>query len=108
MPPSTRFMGRRVYWAGVIVVVVALRQNRADGKLAHKLRRELGISYKTFARWLIYFREVFPCSEKWKRLRGRVVASVQDSLVPGSLLQVFLDFCASATIGLISCLQFLA
>jgi len=47
LPASTLFMGRRVYWGGVVLVVLALRQQRPDGYSARRLRELCGVSRKT-------------------------------------------------------------
>ncbi len=108
LPPSTRFMGRRVYWGCVIFVVMTLRQNRPDGVSASKLERLFGVTRKTLMRWASYFRDEFPSSAQWQRLRGRVSSSVRDSELPGSLVRFFLLNSESPEGGLISCLRFLA
>lgn len=108
LPPSCLFMGRRVYWAGVILVVMALRQNRPEGASAVALMGMFGMSRKTLFRWVTYFRETFPFSTQWQKLRGRVDASVGNSELPGSLLTYFIRFAASAEEGLVCCLRFLA
>ncbi len=70
LPPSCRFMGRRVYWSCVILVLMAFRQNRADGASARKLMELFEIDRNTFRRWIEYFRDQFPVSAQWKALRG--------------------------------------
>jgi len=107
LPPSTRFMGRRVYWSCVILVVMTLRQDRPDGVSANKLKKLFGVTRLTIKRWVSYFREGFPCSAQWKRLRGRVSPSVGDSELPGALLRFFLLNSESPEKGLIACLYFL-
>ena len=108
LPPSTRFMGRLVYWGCVILVVMTLRQDRADGVSANKLRRLLGVTRKTLNRWTAYFRDVFPRSAQWQRLRGRVSSWVRDNELPGALLRFFLLNRESPEKGLIACLYSLA
>jgi hypothetical protein len=108
LPPSSLFMGRRVYFAAVILVVMALRENRPDSESAVKLRLKLGISRKTFLRWVTYFRETFPLSRQWQELRGRVSSSVSNHQLPGSLLEYFIRSADSSKEGLVGCLQFLA
>ena len=108
LPASCLFMGRRVYWAGVILVIMALRQNRPNGASTIKLMRMFGISRKTLFRWIDYFREEFPISAQWQRLRGRVHASVRNSELPGGLLRYFIRYADSAEEGLVRCLRFLA
>ena len=108
LPPSTRFMGRRVYWGCVILIAMTLRQNRPDGMSANKLMGLFGVTRKTLNRWTSYFREVFPSSARWQRLRGRVSASVRDSELPGALVRLFLLNSESPEKGLIACLYSLA
>jgi len=108
LPPSTRFMGRRVYWGCVILVVMTLRQNRPDGVSVKKLKRLLGVTRKTLKRWATYFRDEFPSSAQWQRLRGRVSSSVRDSELPGALVRFFLLNSESEEKGLIACLYALA
>jgi len=89
LPPSTLFLGRRVYWAGVILLVVTLRQRRVDGLSAGQVQRELGVSRKTLKRWMAWFAEVFPTTPLWRRIRGLVVATVRDDELPESLVARF-------------------
>jgi hypothetical protein len=101
-------MGRRVYWGCVILVVMTLRQGRPDGMSANKLKKLYGVTRLTIKRWIAYFREVFPFTARWQRLRGRVSPSVRDSDLPGALLSFFLHNSESPEKGLIACLYSLA
>lgn len=108
LPPSCLFMGRKVYWRAVILVVVTLRQGKPQRSSINKLQKMFSISRKTIARWIHYFRTAFPTSPQWQRLRGRLSAQLGNNRLPGELLEYFLRYCSSATHGLISCLRFLA
>jgi hypothetical protein len=108
LPPSCRFWGRRVYWGCVILVVMALRQGRTTGFSINKIMKMFAIDRKTVCRWILYFREYFPTTDRWRKLRGRVSAQVQDSSLPTGLLEYFFDHCRSYEIGLLGCLHFLA
>jgi hypothetical protein len=108
LPPSCIYMGRWVYWAGIILVVMALRQRRPDGWSARQLMERFGISRKTLLRWGAYFRDVFPPSAQWQCLRGRISSTVRDSELPGRLLEYFLQQAESVEKGFIECLHFLA
>ncbi|MFQ5917057.1 MAG: hypothetical protein ACE5I0_04515 [Candidatus Binatia bacterium] len=108
LPPSCLFMGRRVYWGAVILVVMTLRQNRPEGAGTKWLIGMFGISRKTLIRWITYYREVFPQSAQWKKLRGRVGVYVGNDRLPGDLVDYFVDHCDCAEEGLIRCLYFLA
>jgi len=50
------FMGRRVYWSCVIVVVMALHQQRPKGASIYRLQRMFDIDHKTICQWIAYFR----------------------------------------------------
>ena len=106
-PPSCIYMGRKKYWSGIIIVVMALRQN-GSSKGAIKIMRMFNIPYKTFLRWRTWFRDEFPTSAQWKNLRGRVNASIGSDQLPGGLLDYFIRSNGSDEKGLIGCLQFLA
>lgn len=108
LPPSCLFMGQRVYWGSVILVVMALRQNRPDGASANKLAALFSIPRSTLMRWFGYFRDLFPSSAQWQRLRGRASASVRDCELPNSLLESFLAGAQTLESGLVACLRFLA
>ena len=107
LPASCLFMGRRVYWACVIVVVVALHQQRPKGASIYRLRRMFDIDHKTICRWIAYFRQVFPASAQWRSLRGLVSPQLDPKRLPASLLALFFEQFADRQQALISCLRFL-
>jgi len=108
LPASCRFWGRRVCWAAVILVVTALGQGRTSGFSINKLSHLFGIDRKTICRWMVYFREQFPQTPLWRRLRGKVSADVKDSELPSGLLRHFIDQFGSEEIAIGQCLRFLA
>ena len=108
LPPSCRFWGRRVYWGAVILLVMALRQGRTTGYSINKISRIFEINRKTVCRWITYFREHFPQTARWQRLRGKVCAYVKDSELPIGLLQYFIGHLGSEESGLAGCLHFFA
>lgn len=108
LPPSVKFHGRKIYWACIQLVAMALRQWRPGGWAGRKVMLMLGISEKTLSRWSRYWRETFPASELWKRLRGRVPPAVSDTELPGALLTLFLRHYPTEDHALIHCLRFLA
>jgi hypothetical protein len=107
LPPSCLFLGRRVYWAAIVLVVVALRQRRPLSASASKLRKLFNVSWETVLRWMSWFAEVFPSTELWKRRRGLVVATVLDDELPASLLDLFITSHGCEQLGLVACLEFL-
>ncbi len=87
---------------------MTFRENRLGGASARKLRELFGITRNTLKRWAEYFRDEFPVSAQWRRLRGRIVACITDDLLPGSLVSYFFDNFPTHEQGLIACLKFLA
>ncbi len=108
LPASCLFMGRRVYWACVILVVMALRQQRAKGASIYRLKRIFGIDHKTICRWIQYFRQVFPATAQWRSLRGLVGPQVDECRLPGSLFVYFSKQVANQQEALAACLRFLS
>jgi len=107
LPPSCLFLGRKVYWAMVILIVMVLRQARPNGASTRELMRTFGIDRKTLFRWIAYFRDVFPHSAKWQILRGRISSQVKDSRLPADLADHFFQHSGCKADGLFACLRFL-
>jgi len=108
LPPSCIYMERKQYWSAIIIIVMALRQNKGDTSDVIKIMRMFDISYKTVLRWRGWFRDIFPTTSQWKRLRGRISAHISSNQLPGNLLDYFIQNNGSAEAGLIGYLQFLA
>jgi len=107
LPTSCLFMGRRVYFGGVVLIVMALHQRRPKGTSIYRLRRMFNIDHKTIGRWKAYFRRVFPSTPQWKSLRGQVSPDLDEGALPGSLLAIFLKHFSDRQQALIACLKFL-
>lgn len=108
LPPSCLFMGRKVYWRIVIVVILTLRQRRKNGASINQLQRMFSVSRKTIVRWIEYFRAEFVIGAEWQRLRGLVSATVGNAALPGALLEHYLWHHRSVTGAVVRCLRFLA
>ena len=108
LPPSCLFLGRKVYWAPVIFVVLTLRQGRMEGYCVRQLTGLLGINRKTLARWMAWFRDCFPQTPLWKRVRGRVSPEVANRDLPAALVLFFLAHHKDELLALAACLAFLA
>lgn len=83
-PVSVRFLGRKVYLGGVIVVVTAMRHGRI-GELA----RLVGASRATLRRWRQWWSEVFSLGAFWRAGGGLFSPPVSASELPLSLLERF-------------------
>lgn len=85
-PPSVRFLGRRVYFGLVVVLLCALAQGATSKRVA-RLRHLAGdVSVRSVERWRGWWREVFPKTTVFRELRGRLQppAAIED--LPQSLL----------------------
>lgn len=107
-PPSTRFLGRKVYWSPVILSIITDCQNHFKGKTLADLTRHTGISRHTLKRWLGFFRNTFPASPTWRKIRGYVSAYVGNDTLPSSLVNYYLTIKSKAEEALVSCLTFLS
>lgn len=85
LPPSLRFLGRRVYLEAVVLIasVVAL--------LGFGLRdasRQTGVPRRTLRRWGAWWTEAFPMSPLWVELKARFAPPPPDATtLPRSLVE---------------------
>ncbi len=76
LPPSVRFLGRRVYAAIAIVVACVAEATQRRWQEARRV-----------ARWLGWWRDVFAHSAVVTGLRGRLATPLDVGALPGSLLE---------------------
>ncbi len=108
LPPSTLFMDRHVYFRGVILIILTLQQKFPRKNSKARLMRMFDVSRKTINRWQGFFRDVFPVSAVWHRLRGMISTDVSNDNLPGELIIYFAKHIKTAEKALVSCLEFLA
>lgn len=87
-PPSVRFLGRRVYW-GVVVVLVSAAHHGLTPERMRVLREALGIDRRTVERWRQWWLEAFVQSSFWRIARARLMPLVCEKSLPLSLAQAF-------------------
>ena len=87
-PPSLRFLGRKIYYGVVVVLVSAMRHGATPARM-NKLRELIGVSRRTVERWRVWWRETFAESPLWRIARGAFVPPVERRLLPASLLERF-------------------
>lgn len=68
LPPSLRFLGRRVYVEAVVLVASAVA---LVVPALSRARRLTGVPCRTLRRWAAWWREAFPQSSTWAKLRAR-------------------------------------
>ena len=104
LPPSCLFFGRRVYWGCVVVLVTAAAQGLESHTIADLCRR-FEVSRRTVKRWVSFFEVLFPSTDQWQRLRGRIGVQVRDDDLPRGLLTWFFENASQAEDGLVACLK---
>jgi len=108
LPASTLFMGRRVYFRAVILIVTTLNQGKAQEYSKNVLSKMFEINRKTINRWIIFFRDIFPRSKQWEAVRGRFSATVWNHNLPASLVEYYLQHSQSSAQAITNCLRLLA
>jgi hypothetical protein len=87
-PPSVRFLGRKVYW-GVVVVLMAAMQHGIKPARVEVLRERLGIDRRTLERWRTWWLTTFVESAFWKEMRARFMPIPSARTLPWSLCEAF-------------------
>ena len=87
-PPSVRFLGRRVYWGFVVVLVSAMHHGLKPQRV-RVLREQLGIDRRTLERWRAWWLETFVQSSFWKAARARFMPLLCEKTLPLPLRQAF-------------------
>jgi len=81
LPPSTRFLGRRVYLA-ILVILVTYLCHGATPRRIDRLAREFGIDPATLARWRRWWREDFPGTPFWRQRRADFFTQASEKKEP--------------------------
>ena len=88
-PPSARFLGRKVYLAGVVALVTAMRQGATPWGMK-KLRNLFGVDRRSVERWAEFWTEHFPRSDFWREKKASAFSSPpRDEELPLRLLGEF-------------------
>jgi hypothetical protein len=108
MPPSVRFWGRRVYWAPVVLLTIALRQGRNPDATLERLKGLCGVWRATVNRWRDYFLNIFPGSRRFLGLSGHFMPRTPSDCLVHDLLSRYYQETKEPEAALIECLQGLA
>jgi hypothetical protein len=100
LPPSIRFLGRRVYLGVVVTLATALHHGVTSWR-ARVLRRHLGMARVTLERWREWWQAQLPSSEFWNRVRGKLPPRLRVDRLPGSLLAVFTGILGQRLVALL-------
>ena len=102
-PASLRFLGPKVYVAGMVVLVSALR-DRPTAARTQKLLQLVGVGRRTVGRWRTWWLDVFSPSPFWRVAAAAFMPPVDKGRLPASLLE---RFAGSLQEQLIALLRFL-
>lgn len=104
LPPSVRFLGRKVYVAVANALATVLVRGE-DRDAVRLLRRELGASWSTLRRWRAWWQGLVG-SAPWQRLRGQLPVDLDEGGLPGSLLERLSGACSERMMALLRLLAF--
>jgi hypothetical protein len=90
MPPSLRFLGRKVFFGVLVLLVPVLRDGPTPVRLA-RLCERFTVSARTVRRWMLFWRETFVTNRVWQAARGHFAAPVRVEAMPGSLVAAFAE-----------------
>lgn len=84
LPPSLRFLGRRVYLEAVVLLASAVALTLPA---ARATRAATGVAVRTLRRWQVWWTDVFPALGTWTVLRARFAPPPpSEAELPKSLL----------------------
>jgi len=87
-PPSVRFLERRVYFAAVFLLVLAMRHGVSSPRTA-QIKKVIPVDRRTLDRWRQWWKETFLQTPFWKLARGRFASPVSERSMPMSLIEAF-------------------
>jgi len=87
-PASVRFLGRKVYLGGVVVLATVLRHGATPVRM-ERLRALFGVSAKTVKRWRIFWQETVTASDFWLLAKSHFMPPVANETLPMELLARF-------------------
>ncbi len=87
-PPSLRFLGRKVFYGVLVLLLPVMRDGPTPERLA-RLCEGFSVSVRTVRRWCRFWRETFVTSRVWQAAQGRFASPVRAEAMPGSLLGAF-------------------
>jgi hypothetical protein len=85
-PPSLRFLGRKVYFAALVVIASAIgRDTQLVGR--GRAREVKGVPVRTVRRWLVWWQTAFALSAFWAEAKALFAVPVAVERLPASLLE---------------------
>jgi hypothetical protein len=100
-PPSLRFLGRKVYQAGIVILISAMRDGMTERRLG-KLAAMVGVDRRTVARWRGWWQTRFTSTPFWRAQSAGFMPPVDTSGLPAALLERFAGDAEEQLIALLS------
>lgn len=94
-PPSLRFLGRKVFFGVVVLLLPILREGPTPERL-RRLEARFGVSRRTLYRWRRWWRETVPRTRWWQQQRGLLAGAVVEGELPACVLAALGDIEAIA------------
>lgn len=88
-PPSVRFLGRKIFFGAVVVLVASMRHG-ASPRRVHELTQLFDVDRRTIVRWCTFWREHFPQTPFWKVASGRFLPRLAIVDLPRALFEAFI------------------
>jgi hypothetical protein len=85
-PASLRFLGRKVYLAGIVVLISAMRCGPTPTRM-RRLHELVGVSRHTISRWRKWWSEWLPATPLWRDIAGTLMPPVVVADLPAALLK---------------------
>jgi hypothetical protein len=85
-PPSLRFLGRKVYLATMVVLI--MREGATTARM-RQLSELIGVNRRTVERWREWWRDTFTASPFWQLGRAAFMPPVDHDRLPASLIERF-------------------
>ena len=105
-PASLRFLGRKVFF-GVVVLLVPVLRDGPTPKRLERLCAQFAVSMRTLRRWMRWWRETYAASRFWLARQGWFSRPVASQALPCSLLLAF-EGLAEAQPRVLAVLRFLS
>lgn len=103
---SVRFLGRKVYVAFFIMVILYPQVEEIQKKLIQLPPQTL--SPLTVQRWISWWSSTIPKSSIWKTLVGLLIANIENLFLPIFLMQVFIQEHSDFNKSLFNMLEFIS
>lgn len=85
-PPSVRFLGRKVYFAALVLIASAIGRG-ATLIGPGRVKAVKGVPVRTVRRWLGWWQTAFALSAFWTEAKALFATEVEVELLPASLLE---------------------